>query len=135
MSPDSSGSDNVEPLESHRQALEQFAEELLRPYIERVTAGHLVREPKEFNDPIWGTIRLSPLEVTILDSPLLQRLRRIRQLGVVHLVYMAATHTRLEHSLGVVHEVQQIVASLNARGIVNVSPESSKVINDSLLET
>nr|WP_246319790.1 HD domain-containing protein [Nocardioides kongjuensis] len=48
---------------------------------------------------------------------------------------MAATHTRLEHSLGVVHEVQQIVASLNARGIVNVSPESSKVINDSLLET
>lgn len=93
MSPDSSGSDNVEPLESHRQALEQFAEELLRPYIERVTAGHLVREPKEFNDPIWGTIRLSPLEVTILDSPLLQRLRRIRQLGVVHLsTWQRRTH-------------------------------------------
>lgn len=107
----------TEALEAHRREIEAFTESLLRPYIARIEAGFVVKEPKEFNDPIWGTIRLDPLEVTILDSPLLQRLRRIRQLGVVHLVYMAATHTRLEHSLGVVHQIQQVVDSLNTRKV------------------
>ncbi|WP_169721619.1 phosphoribosyltransferase-like protein [Nocardioides alkalitolerans] len=107
-----------ELLAAHRAALEDFAEAQLRPYIDRVRSGNVAAESKEFNDPIWGTIRLDPLEVVILDSPLLQRLRRIRQLGVVHLVYMGAGHTRLEHSIGVVHQVQQIADSLNERDLV-----------------
>lgn len=49
----------------------------------------------------------------VLDSPLLQRLRNVSQLGVVHLVYPAATHSRLQHTLGVVHQVQGLVDSLN----------------------
>lgn len=105
-------------LAAHKAALENFAEERLRPYIERVRSGRVATEPKEFNDPIWGTIRLDPLEVIILDSPLLQRLRRIRQLGVVHFVYMGAGHSRLEHSLGVVHQVQRIADSLGERDLV-----------------
>lgn len=123
-----------ELLQAHRKELEGFAEKVLRPYINRVCAGDVARGSKEFNDPIWGTIRLEPLEVTILDSPLLQRLRRIRQLGVVHLVYMGATHSRLEHSLGVVHQVQRLVDSLNARGIVGQT-DHIDVVSDDLRET
>jgi deoxynucleoside triphosphate triphosphohydrolase SAMHD1 len=49
----------------------------------------------------------------ILDSPLLQRLRGIAQLGVVHLVYPVASHSRFEHTLGVVHQIDQLVSSIN----------------------
>lgn len=68
---------------------------------------------KEFNDPVWGTILIRPAEVLILDSPLIQRLRGIAQLGVVHFVYPAGGHSRLEHTLGVVHQISRLVASIN----------------------
>ena len=108
----------ISPLRHHQDRLESWAEEILRPYLKRLQ----LRKPpygssKELNDAVWGTTQLRPDEVLILDSPLLQRLRRIRQLGVVHLVYPAATHTRLEHSLGVVHQVQQLVTNINGHGL------------------
>lgn len=55
----------------------------------------------EIRDPIYGYIEPSNDEWKILDSPLLQRLRRIRQLAMAQLVYPGALHTRFEHSLGV----------------------------------
>lgn len=102
------------PLAAHQKRLEDWAEALLRPYLTRRagTPRASVR-PKEFNDPIWGTTALLGHEVFVLDSPLLQRLRRIRQLGVAHLVYPAAQHTRVEHSLGVTHQVQRLVDGIN----------------------
>lgn len=129
--------DDRPSLDLHREALENLAEETLRPYLDELNARQITPESKEFNDPIWGTIRLRPLEVGLLNSPLLQRLRRIRQLGVVHLVYMAATHTRLEHSLGVVHQVQRLSDSLNTRGLVgnDGSASAPKVIEEDLVET
>jgi len=96
-----------------RASLEQWTEELLRPYIDQLEAHGTGRAAKEFNDPVWSTIVLRPLEVTILDSPLLQRLRLIRQLGLVHLVYPAANHTRLEHSIGVITQIDRLVESIN----------------------
>ena len=68
--------------------------------------------PKSFNDPVWGTIELLPWETILLDSPLLQRLRGIRQLGTAHYVYPGASHSRLEHSLGVVEASERIIQSL-----------------------
>lgn len=93
---------------------EDFAERVLRSYIRRLSSGSaLPRAPKEVNDPIWGTIKLSPLEVVVVDSPLLQRLRFVRQLGVVHWVYPGAGHTRFEHTLGVLHQAQQLINAIN----------------------
>ncbi|SCG44174.1 HD domain-containing protein [Micromonospora zamorensis] len=107
-----------DPLNAHQGRLEAWTKELLDPYIARLKRHSPPYETaKEFNDPVWGTLQLRPYEVVILDSPLLQRLRRIRQLGVVHFVYPAATHTRLEHSLGVVHQVQRLVTSINDHGL------------------
>jgi HD superfamily phosphohydrolase len=108
-------------LDAHRVNIESFAERQLRPYLAQLRTHEQShrRRAKEFNDPIWGTLQLRAAEIVVLDSPLLQRLRRIRQLGVVHLVYPGATHTRLEHSMGVVHQVQRLVTALNEGGCVN----------------
>jgi HD superfamily phosphohydrolase len=93
---------------------EGFAEERLTPYTKRLQKPGAIRTtPKEINDAIWGTIKISPLEVVVIDSPLVQRLRLIRQLGVVHWVYPGATHSRFEHSLGVLHQAQQLVNAIN----------------------
>jgi len=57
----------------------------------------------EIRDPIHGYIRVEGIFQELLDTPELQRLRRIRQLGFSYLVYPGANHTRFEHSLGVFH--------------------------------
>lgn len=68
--------------------------------------------PKTFNDPVWGVIELLPWETVLLDSPLLQRLRGVRQLGMAHLVYPGAGHDRLEHSRGVVEAADRMIRAL-----------------------
>ena len=68
--------------------------------------------PKTFNDPIWGVVELMPWETVLLDSPLLQRLRGVRQLGMAHLVYPGAGHDRLEHVKGVVEAAERMIRAL-----------------------
>jgi HD superfamily phosphohydrolase len=58
---------------------------------------------KLIRDPLWNTIRLDRTAVRIIDTAEFQRLRYIRQLGLAHLVYPGATHTRFDHALGVYH--------------------------------
>jgi HD superfamily phosphohydrolase len=67
-------------------------------------------------DPIHDFIRVYEHELSIIDSPLFQRLRRIRQLSGAHLTYPAAQHTRFEHSLGVMHIASQAGHALNEKG-------------------
>ena len=59
--------------------------------------------PFEIRDPIHGFIELDDWERDIVNHPVFQRLRRIRQLGLTDMVYPGATHSRFEHSLGVMH--------------------------------
>lgn len=54
-------------------------------------------------DPVWNTIRIDPVAASIIDTAPFQRQRYIRQLGLAHLVYPGATHTRFDHALGVYH--------------------------------
>jgi uncharacterized protein len=61
------------------------------------------RPPRIIRDPLWNTIRLDETATRIIDTAAFQRLRYIRQLGLAHLVYPGATHTRFDHALGVYH--------------------------------
>ena len=54
-------------------------------------------------DSVHDHIVVEGVAADLLDTPAVQRLRRIRQLGTVGLVYPSANHTRFEHSLGVYH--------------------------------
>lgn len=100
-------------LETFAEAVRHWAHTQLDDYNAELSANPGKVSGKEFNDPVWGTIVLRPIEVLLLDSPLVQRLRFIRQLGVVHLVYPAANHTRLEHSIGVTSQMERLIASIN----------------------
>ncbi|MDP9649673.1 phosphoribosyltransferase-like protein [Paraburkholderia caledonica] len=109
-------------------AIQQFAEDFasrhLDPYIATLQQASTHFARKEVNDAIWGTIVLTPIEVALLDSPLLQRLRYIRQLGVVHWVYPSAVHTRFEHTLGMLFHMQQLIAALNTAKKLQRTDES-----------
>lgn len=69
-------------------------------------------------DPIHDFIRVYDHELKIIDNPIFQRLRRIRQLSGAHLTYPAAQHTRFEHSLGVMHIASQAGQALNEKEIL-----------------
>ena len=74
---------DVGPLASK---IDEWAAEVLAPYLRRHPQNPH-REPKHIHDPIGKAIALYPWEVYIVDSPLLQRLRFIRQLGVGHFLF------------------------------------------------
>jgi HD superfamily phosphohydrolase len=64
---------------------------------------------KVIRDPVHDHIELDELALSLIDSPIVQRLRRIRQLGFSNLVYPGANHTRFEHSLGVYHLTRMLI--------------------------
>ncbi|MBI5636277.1 HD domain-containing protein [Candidatus Micrarchaeota archaeon] len=63
-------------------------------------------------DALHGGIELSPLEERIVDSPHLQRLRFVKQLSTVYLVYPSALHARFEHSLGTMHLAGKVAGKI-----------------------
>jgi len=72
--------------------------------------------PRTVRDPLWNTIRLDPTAARIIDTAAFQRLRYIRQLGLAHLVYPGASHTRFDHALGVYHLTSTALLLLRERG-------------------
>ena len=70
-------------------------------------------------DPIHDFVRVNSNELKIIDTPIFQRLRRIRQLSGAHLIYPGAQHTRFEHSLGVMHIASMAGHALHEKGIVS----------------
>src|SRR4026208_766086 len=67
-------------------------------------------------DPLWDNIRIDAGALDVLDTPAMQRLRYVRQLGHAFLVYPGATHTRFEHALGAYHLTRKALPSLEERG-------------------
>ena len=73
---------------------------------------------KIINDPVHGFIHVqSPLIFQLIKHPYLQRLRRIRQLGLSDLVYPGATHTRFHHALGAMHLMSKSLDILRSKDI------------------
>jgi HD superfamily phosphohydrolase len=67
-------------------------------------------------DPLWDNIRLDPAALLALDTPTVQRLRYIRQVGHSFLVYPGATHSRFEHALGAYHLTRRALSALEELG-------------------
>lgn len=78
-------------------------------------------------DPIHGDIELSPLEVALIDLPVMQRLRGIKQLGTAYLVYPGALHTRFDHAIGVCALAHRIVASLRRAGFAVTAEQEAAI--------
>ncbi len=68
-------------------------------------------------DPLWNNIQLEPEALELLDTPAIQRLRYVRQLGHAFLVYPGATHSRFEHALGAYHLARRALAALRDAGL------------------
>jgi HD superfamily phosphohydrolase len=72
---------------------------------------------KILNDPVYGFITVPyPIVFDIIEHPYFQRLRRIKQLGLTHLVYPGALHTRFHHTLGAMHLMGLAIEELRAKG-------------------
>jgi len=71
---------------------------------------------KTIKDSVHDYIEVEGVALSLLDTPPLQRLRHVSQLGTVTLVYPSANHTRFEHSLGVYHLADQALAHLGISG-------------------
>ena len=54
----------------------------------------------EIRDPVHGYVKITETERDVIDSPFVQRLRRIHQLAGAYLVYPGAVHTRFDHVMG-----------------------------------
>ncbi len=65
-----------------------------------------------FYDPLYGYIPINPLLHKALDLKPMQRLRHLKQLSILYLVFSGANHTRFEHSLGVLHLAGEVFDSL-----------------------
>ena len=68
---------------------------------------------KFIRDSVYGDIRLNEIEVEVMDNPQFQRLRRIKQLGLISLIYPGANHTRFEHSIGTMHIASKLADKLD----------------------
>ena len=83
---------------------------------------------KIFRIAVSGDVLLTKLEVSLVDTPAFQRLRRIRELGTVSLVYPTALHTRFDHCLGTLAMADRMVTAI--RSNTHSDPEQRAVSED-----
>ncbi|MBS1586847.1 MAG: HD domain-containing protein [Bacteroidetes bacterium] len=73
---------------------------------------------KIINDPVYGFLRFpEPELMRIIEHPWFQRLRNIKQMGMAHLVYPGAVHTRFHHSLGACYLMGKALDELKIKGV------------------
>jgi HD superfamily phosphohydrolase len=88
---------------------------------------------KIINDPIYGFITIpDAFFFELIENASFQRLRRILQLGLTHLVYPGALHTRFHHALGAMHLMQKSVEVLRRKG-VDISPDEESAVLAAIL--
>ena len=88
---------------------------------------------KIINDPVYGFITIDDeLVFSIIAHPYYQRLRRIQQMAMAHLVYPGAVHTRLHHSLGAYHLMCMALQELTRKGL-EITPEEQQAAKIAIL--
>lgn len=92
-----------------------------------------MNKKKIFNDPVYGFISV-PYEIVfdLIEHPYFQRLRNIKQLGLTHLVYPGALHTRFHHALGAMHLMGIAIESLRYKNI-EITDEEAEAVTIAIL--
>jgi hypothetical protein len=72
----------------------------------------ILKSVAEIRDPVHGYVKMTEVERDLIDTPFVQRLRRVHQLAGSYLVYPGAVHTRFEHVVGAMHVAGLIAESL-----------------------
>lgn len=67
----------------------------------------------EIRDPVHGYVKITEAERDVIDTPFVQRLRRIHQLAGAYMVYPGAVHTRFDHVTGAMHVAGEIAEALS----------------------
>ena len=89
----------------------------------------MANKRKIINDPVFGFLSLpNELVYDVLQHPYVQRLNRIRQLGLSYLVYPGAMHSRFGHSLGAMHLMQEAIRSLRLKNVVISEEEETSAM-------
>ena len=90
----------------------------------------MTNKRKIINDPVFGFLSIpNDLIYDVLQHPYVQRLNRIRQLGLSFFVYPGAQHSRFGHSLGAMHLMHEAIHSLRLKGIeITYSEATSAMI-------
>ncbi|HTD39600.1 MAG TPA: HD domain-containing protein [Mucilaginibacter sp.] len=87
-----------------------------------------MNKKKIINDPVYGFISIpTELIFDLIEHPYFQRLRYIKQLGMTHLVYPGALHTRFHHALGAMHLMGLAIETLRAKGHLITEHEEEAV--------
>jgi HD superfamily phosphohydrolase len=87
-----------------------------------------LNKKKIINDPVYGFISIpTELIFDLIEHPFFQRLRYIKQLGMTHLVYPGALHTRFHHALGAMHLMSLAIETLRNKGHLITSEEEEAV--------
>jgi HD superfamily phosphohydrolase len=87
-----------------------------------------LNKKKIFNDPIYGFITINhDIIFDLIEHPYFQRLRRIKQLGLTHLVYPGALHTRFHHALGTMHLMGKAIDVIRSKGHTITNNEAEGV--------
>ena len=86
----------------------------------------MANKRKIINDPVFGFLSIpNDLIYDVLQHPYVQRLNRIRQLGLSYLVYPGAMHSRFGHSLGAMHLMHEAIQSLRLKGVKITDEEAT----------
>lgn len=100
----------------------------------KTAGGHLESRFKIFSDPVHGFISVPKNRVLeLIQTPEVQRLRRIRQLGLGHLVFPGAEHTRFGHALGAMALMQDTLSNLAEKGTPISADEHIGALSAALL--
>ena len=92
-----------------------------------------MNKKKIINDPVYGFITIrNELLFNLVEHPYVQRLRRIKQLGLSDFVYPGALHTRFHHALGALHLMGKTLEHLRTKG-VDISAQESEAAQAAIL--
>jgi HD superfamily phosphohydrolase len=92
-----------------------------------------LNKKKIINDPVYGFISIpTELIFDLIEHPYFQRLRYIKQLGMTHLVYPGALHTRFHHALGAMHLMSMAIETLRNKGH-EISNEEEEAVTVAIL--